>query len=107
MLDDTLDGFPRSQILQSDEADTVVLTDAVVVCRVTKRERQQTLLLQVALVDAGEAAHDDGYTTQQSRRQSGVFTAAALTVVVIADDDPLQVMGFIVPGYLRDGLSAL
>src|SRR5262249_876390 len=39
--------------------------------------------------------------------QSGVFTAAALAVVVIADDDPLQAMGFIVPGDLRNGLSAL
>ena len=36
-----------------------------------------------------------------------MFTAAALTVVVIANDDPLQAMRFIVPGDLRDGLSAL
>ena len=107
VLDDALDGLARSQVLQSDEADAVVLTDAVVVRQVTERERQQPLLLQVAFVDAGEAADDDRHATKEPRRQSGVFTAAALPVVVITNDDPLQAMGFIVPGDLRDRLSAL
>src|SRR6266705_6030063 len=103
MLDDALYGLTRRQVLESDEAYTVVLTEAVVVRRVTERERQQPLLLQVALVDAGEAAHDDRHTAQQPRRQSGMFTTAALAVVVIADDNPLQALGFIVSGDLRDG----
>src|SRR5262245_61193516 len=88
VLDDTLDGLARSQVLQSDEADAVVLTDVIVVRRIAKRERQQPLLLQVAFVDAGEAADDDRHTTKEPRRQSGVFTAATLTVVVITNDDP-------------------
>src|SRR5262245_48632710 len=107
MFDDTLHRLARSQILQSDQADTVILTDEIVVCRIAKGERQQPLFFQVAPMVTGKAAHNHRHTAQQARRQSSVFTAAPLTVIVITDDDPLQTIGFIVPGGLCDGLSAL
>src|SRR5262249_19802991 len=80
---------------------------AVIICRIAEGERQQTLLLQVTFMNTGKAAYDDRYTTQQTWRQRGVFAAAAFTIIGITDDHPLESMGFIVPGNLRNGLPRL
>ena len=47
------------EVGEAEHADAVVLADLVVGGRVGERQRQQALLLQVRLVDAGEAAGED------------------------------------------------
>ena len=51
--------------MESDEADAVVLADAVVVVGIGEGEGQEALLLEVGLVDPGEAAGDDRGSAQQ------------------------------------------
>lgn len=71
------------QLLQAQDAESVCAVNLVIVSRVGKSERQHTLLLQVCLVDTGEALHDDGNTTQVAGLQGGVLATAALTIVLI------------------------
>src|SRR5215831_19114381 len=73
--DDARDGLAGREILETGEAQTVVLADLVVVRRVGERERQQPLLLEVTLVDSREGSGNDGGAAQESRRQGGVFPA--------------------------------
>ena len=80
--DAALDRLAGRQLREADEADAIVLADLVVVGRVAERQRQQALLLQVGLVDAREAARDDGRAAEQARRQRGVLAADAFAVVV-------------------------
>ena len=60
VVDDAGYGLAGGEGGEAEEADPVVLVDAVVVVGVAEGERQEALLLQVGLVDAGEAAGDDG-----------------------------------------------
>ena len=55
-------GSPGRQLPESDQAHPVVLADAVVVGWIGEGERQKALLLEVGLVDAGEAAGYDRRT---------------------------------------------
>ncbi len=68
MLDAAFDRLRRRHRGQPDQAETVVLADAIVVIRIAKGQREQPLLLQIGLVDAREAAGNDGRTAEQSRR---------------------------------------
>ena len=60
VVDDRLHRLAGRQVLQARHADRVALQDPIVVVGVGECQRQQALLLQVRLVDAGEAARDDG-----------------------------------------------
>jgi hypothetical protein len=49
------------------DADAVFLLDLLVVRRIDEGQRQDSLLLQVGLVDAREAANDHGRGAEQPR----------------------------------------
>src|SRR5688572_20835029 len=104
VTDAALDGLAGGQARQADQAQAVVLADPVVVGRILERQREQPLLLEVRLVDAGEAARDDGGAAQQARAEGGVLAARALAVVLVADHDPLHALAAVV---LRDGGDGL
>ena len=55
------------EVLEADDGDAVVAADAVVVGRVGEGEGEDSLLLQVRLMDAGEAAHHHGLAAQVPR----------------------------------------
>src|SRR5262249_5272755 len=101
----TLHGLAWGQIRQPYEADAIVFTDAVIVRRVLKRQGQESLLLEIRLVDAGEAPRDHGRPAEEPWRESGVLAAAPLAIVVVAHDDPFDPLGLVVPGNIRDGLA--
>jgi hypothetical protein len=77
-------GFGR----QVEHVDAVVLADQVVGGRVGEGQRQHALLLQVGLVDAGEAAHDDHLAAAEPGLHGGVLARRALAVVLVADRPP-------------------
>src|SRR5580658_11381482 len=97
----TFDWLRRRHRGQPDQAETVVLANAIVVIRIAKGQREQPLLLQIGLVDAREAAGNDGRTAEQSRREGGMLAAAALAVVPVADDDPSDSARAVAPGDFR------
>ncbi len=77
------------QIGHTDEADTVVLPNALVVIRILECKRQQPLLFQIRLVNACEAAGDHRATpAEKPRGERGVLPAAAFAVIEIADHHP-------------------
>src|SRR5262249_32463024 len=78
MAHDARDRLAGSEIREPRQADAVVLADLVVVRGVGERERQQALLLQVALVDAREGPGDHGRSAQKARRQGRMLAATAL-----------------------------
>ena len=73
---------------QAEHVDAVVLADQVVRGGVGERQRHEALLLQVGLVDAGEAAGEDHLAVAEPRLHRGVLTARALAVVLVADRAP-------------------
>jgi hypothetical protein len=80
----------RSEGIKTQDIDLVGTLDPVVVLGVSEGEGKHTLLLQVGLVDTGEAADDDGKTTEETGLKGSVLTRRSLTVVVVTDDDPLD-----------------
>src|SRR5262249_3610520 len=105
VLEPTLHGFSGCEAPQSEQADSVILPDPVVVLCVRACERQQTLLLSVRFVNARKTAGDHGDAAEQSRAQSCVLTTAALAIVRVSDDHPLHALCAIVTGDGRDGLA--
>lgn len=73
---------------QTLSGDLVAARDLVVVGLVDERERDDTLLLQVRLVDARERLGDDEARTEVARLQCGVFASRALAIVVLCNDEP-------------------
>ncbi len=63
-----LDWFAGCQVAESDQVDAIVLLNGVVVRRVAEREREQTLLFEVAFMNAGKAPGDDRHPAEQPRR---------------------------------------
>ncbi len=88
------------ELAEPQDADAVVLADLVVDGRIVEGQRQHALLLQVGLVDPGEAAHDDGPTAAEAGLHGGVLTARALAPVLVADGDPRLTRLVVVPGDL-------
>jgi hypothetical protein len=62
-----LDGRSGGQMGEPHQAQQVVLADALVVCGLGEGQRQEPLLLEVGLVDAGEAPGDDSRAVEQAR----------------------------------------
>lgn len=67
----------------------------VVVGGVLESEREHALLLEVGLVDTGEALHDNGATTKMAGLKSSVFATASLTVVLVTNDNPALASGLV------------
>ncbi len=107
VADDAGHGPAGRQVGEADETDAVVLLDALVVVGVLERERQQSLFLQIGLVDARKAAGDHRGAAEKPRRQCGMLAAAAFAIVEIADCDPADAARLIVTGDPRKRLVAL
>ena len=107
MLADDRHGLPRSDLGEAEHRDAVLLADLVVILRVHEGESEDTLLLQVGLVDSGEALREHHHDAEVTRFHSGVFTGRTFTVVVVADDDRLDALVLIEAGGLRGGLVVL
>ena len=77
------------------------------VAGVGERERQQPLLLEVGLVDAGEAAGEDHHAAAEPRLHRGVLARRALAVVAVADRHPADARLVVVLGDLgiRPGVA--
>src|SRR5712691_11113826 len=84
MRDAALHRLAGRQIRKPHEADAVVFAYPVIIGCITERQCQQSLLLEVRLVDAGEGSGDDRGTAEQARRERGVLAARSFAVVVIA-----------------------
>ena len=93
--------------LGAHQVDLVIRLDLVVVRRVGEGQREHTLLLQVGLVDTGEAAGDDGKTAQVAGLQSGMLARATLTVVPVTNDNPLDAARLVITGSGGDGVILL
>ena len=107
VVDGAEDGLVGGEVCEVCEADAVVLTDAVVVGGVLEGEWEQALLLEVGLVDAGEAAGYDGGASEEPGGEGGVLAAASLAVVVVADYDPADPGVPVVLGGLGEGAACL
>ena len=83
----------RGKGLEASDVNLVGTLELVVVLGVNEGESEHALLLQVGLVDTGEAADDDGKTAEEAGLESGVFTGRTLAVVVVTDDNPLDTGG--------------
>lgn len=70
----------------------------IVVGSIGEGQWQQTLFLQVGLVDASKRLHNDGASTQVTWLESGMLARGALAVVLITDGHPLDVVGLVVAG---------
>ena len=91
---------------EAEHVDPVVLVDLVVGGRVGERERHHALLLEVGLVDAGEAAGDRHETEPEAGFHRGVLAAGALAHVLVADHDP-RLAGLVVRlGDVGEGLRS-
>ncbi len=88
-------------LLDAFHADAVVFAHLVVVVLVGEGQCQHTLLLQIGLVDAGEALGQDDLHVEEARLHGSMLTRRALTVVVLSHDDAAQAMLLIVAGSSR------
>lgn len=82
------DVLAGSKVLEAKDGDLVSGVDLVVVSTVDKVEGQETLLLQVSLVDSGKRLGDDGETTEESGLKSSVLSRRTLTKVIASDNNP-------------------
>ena len=90
----------RGEILQTENGDAILFLDLVVVGRVHEGQRQHALLLEVGLVDAGQALGEHHANAQIAGFHGGVFAARAFTVVVVADDHGIHIVVLVVASNL-------
>eukprot|EP00053_Salpingoeca_punica_P020385 m.211399 g.211399 ORF g.211399 m.211399 type:complete len:843 (+) comp18318_c0_seq1:197-2725(+) len=102
--DDGLDRLAGGQLGQAKQRDLVALANLGVVSGVAEGQGEHALLLEVGLVDAGEALDDDGAAAEVARLEGGVLARAALAVVLVADDHPVDVLALVEAGHRRDGV---
>ena len=86
--DDGRQGFSFGKAGESDDGNSVGGKDLVVVGRVVEGQRQHALLLQVGLVDTGEALDDDGAPAEVTRFQRRVLAGRSFAVVFRTDHHP-------------------
>ena len=94
--------LPRREAVQAQNVNAIARLNLVVIRRVSERQRQHALLLQIRLVDPGERADDDGQTAEVPWLERSVFTRGALSVVVVPDHDPFDALVPVVGSGLRD-----
>ena len=107
MVQDGGDRDARGEIAQIGERDPVAFLNLLVVRRVGEGQGQDSLLLQVTLMDARERLRDDRRAAEIARGHGGVLAARALAVVLVADHDPLlprRLVGARHPGHLDAAL---
>src|ERR1700730_9075895 len=95
MVQAAFNGHMRCEGAELEQTYAVIRADPVVICAVGKRQCQQTLFLQIGLVDTRETAGNDSHSAQESRTQRCMFPAASLAVVGITNDDPGHLPGSI------------
>ena len=78
----------RRELGETDDVDGVVDQDPLVVVGVREREREDTLLLEVRLVDPGEGTDDDRSPVHVPHLHRRVLARRAFAVVLVADRDP-------------------
>lgn len=90
VLGGDLDGdvLAGGKVLQAEDGDLIGGVDLLVVSTVDEVERQETLLLQVSLVDSSKRLGDDGETTEESGLKSSVLSRRSLTKVITSNDNP-------------------
>jgi len=92
---------PRSELSQSQDGDLITGLHLLVVGRVSERQGQHALLLQVSLVDPGEGTDDDSFAAQVSWLEGCVFSGAAFSVVLISDNNPANACSLVLSGSCR------
>src|SRR5260370_26930480 len=105
LVDHHLHRLARGQPGQPFDADPVRLLEQVVVRRLGERERQDPLLLEVRLVDAGEALDDHDLAAEVPRRHGRMLAARSPAVVLLAHHDPAHPARLQVPRDLGEGLA--
>ena len=60
VLHDTCHGLAGRQVCEADQIEAIVLADAVVIGRILEGQGQESLFLEIRLVDARKAPGDDG-----------------------------------------------
>src|SRR5579885_134830 len=68
MVQNHLHQAVRSELVQPNQINPILFLHFVVIGRIGKSESKNTLLLQVGLVNAGEALHYYSFAAQESRR---------------------------------------
>ncbi|KAI6748867.1 hypothetical protein HG531_007814 [Fusarium graminearum] len=76
-------------LVKTDSGDLVTSCDLVVVSLVLESQGDNTLLLEVGLVDTGKRLGQDNAGTEVARLESSVLTGRALAIVVLGDNQPL------------------
>src|SRR6516165_8635816 len=105
--DTAFDGLAWCYTGQSEEAQPIVGTDAVVIRWVLEGQRQQALLFQIGFVYPRKAAGDHRRTSEQARGQCRMLAAAAFAVIAVADGHPFDSLGLVMAGDLGDWLVLL
>src|SRR5690606_28184112 len=90
------------ELLQSENGDAIVSTDAVVVSWVGEGEWEHTLLLEVGLVNSRERLRDDCHAAQVTRLERRVLAGRSLTVVLITDHHPVNAVSLVLSGDSRN-----
>lgn len=82
------DVLAGGKVLKTKNGDLIGGLDLVVVSTVDEVKGQETLLLQVSLVNSGKRLGDDGETTEESGLKSSVLSRRTLTEVITSDNNP-------------------
>ena len=77
----------RCKLLETSQRDTIVLLYLIIIILVAESKRKHTLLLQIGLVDTGEALGQHAAHVQVQGHQRRVFPAGALTVVMTSQQE--------------------
>ena len=91
-------------LVQTDSSHLIAGVNQIVIVLVGERERDNTLLLEVGLVDSGKRLGDDDAGTEITGLKSGVLARGALAVVVLGDHEPRLAALLPVLGQLGDGV---
>lgn len=82
------DVLAGGKVGEAEDGDLVVTIDAVVVRLVSEGEGEDSLLLEVGLMDARKGAHNHSDATEEARLKGSVLARRALTKVDVTNDDP-------------------
>ena len=95
----------RCQVGQAADRDGVAVSNRVPRGRIVEGEREDALLLQVRLMDAGERLCEHRVATAKAWFHRCVLTTRALANVLLADEDPVDALFVEVLGNLGVGLG--
>ena len=90
------------KLLETSQRDTVVFLYLIIIILVAESKRKHTLLLQIGLVDTGEALGKNHLHIEESRFHRSMFTRRALTIVIFCHYDAADILSFISLGSSRN-----